>query len=96
MKGTANAEPHHHELVDLQMIHQAELIVGIGFPWPVDLDRAGGLAVGGVTQVCGDAAILSLNSSIALKGELPVKKAIVEFNPPPGSSNNGKPAPASS
>jgi hypothetical protein len=37
-----------------------------------------------------------LNSSIALKGELPVKNAMVEFNPPPGSSNSGKPEPASS
>jgi hypothetical protein len=37
-----------------------------------------------------------LNSSMALKGELPVKKDIVEFNPPPGSTMSGKPAPASS
>jgi hypothetical protein len=33
---------------------------------------------------------------MALKGELPVKKGIVEFNPPPGNSNCGKPEPASS
>jgi hypothetical protein len=33
---------------------------------------------------------------MALNGELPVKKAIVEFNPPPGISNSGKPEPASS
>ena len=37
-----------------------------------------------------------LNSSIALKGELPEKKEMVEFNPPPGSSNSGNPEPASS
>ena len=37
-----------------------------------------------------------LNSSIALKGELPVKKDMVAFNPPPGSSISGKPDPASS
>jgi hypothetical protein len=34
-----------------------------------------------------------LNSSIALNGELPVKNAIVAFNPPPGSSIRGKPVP---
>src|SRR6202023_3030318 len=59
-EGAANAETHHHELVDTQMIHQAELVVGVGFPRPVDLYRAGGLAAGGVAQVCRDRAILSL------------------------------------
>jgi site-specific DNA recombinase len=42
------------------VIHQAELVIGIGFPWPVDLDGAGGLAAGGVAQVRRDAAVLSL------------------------------------
>src|SRR5205085_11043560 len=42
------------------MIHQAELVVGIGVPRPVNLDRAGGLAAGGVAQVRRDATILSL------------------------------------
>src|SRR6202023_3624012 len=43
-EGPANAETHHHELVDAQMIHQAELVVGVGIPRPTDLARAGGLA----------------------------------------------------
>src|SRR5450432_65998 len=39
----------------------------------------------------------ALNSSIGLKGELlPLKPEIVEFNPPPAISSNGKPEPASS
>src|ERR1700730_14562191 len=42
------------------MIHQTELVVGVGIPRPVDLDRAGGLAAGCVAQVRCDAAILSL------------------------------------
>ncbi len=37
-----------------------------------------------------------LNSSIGLKGLPLVKPEIVEFNPPPAMSNNGKPEPASS
>jgi hypothetical protein len=37
-----------------------------------------------------------LNSSMALNGEPPVKKEMVEFNPPPGISISGKPEPASS
>src|SRR5215471_18922724 len=36
------------------------MVVGIGFPRPVHLDRTGGLAAGGVAQVRRDAAILSL------------------------------------
>src|SRR5262245_48262340 len=50
------------------MIHQAELIVGIGFPRPIDLDRAGGLAVGGVAQVRRDATIFSLEFLDRIKG----------------------------
>ena len=42
------------------MIHQAELVVGVGVPWPVDLERAGGLAAVGVAQVRRDAAVLVL------------------------------------
>jgi hypothetical protein len=33
---------------------------------------------------------------MGLKGALLVKKEMVEFNPPPGISNKGKPEPASS
>ena len=41
------------------MIQKAELVVGIGLG-PVDLDRAGGLAAGGVANVRRDAPVLSL------------------------------------
>src|SRR2546426_12244438 len=50
------------------MIHQAELVVGIGFPGPVDLDRAGGLATGGVAQVRRDAAVVLLELLDRIKG----------------------------
>ena len=59
-EGPANTEAEHQELVDAQMIHQAEMVVGIGIPRPVDLERAGGLAAVGVAQVRRDAAVLSL------------------------------------
>jgi hypothetical protein len=36
-----------------------------------------------------------LNASIGLNGELPVKNAGVEFKPPPGMINMGKPEPVS-
>ena len=42
------------------MIHQAELVVRVGIPRPLDLERAGGLAPIGVAQVRRDAAILTL------------------------------------
>ena len=40
------------------MIHQRELIVGVGIPGAVDLERAGGLAGRRIAQVVGDAAVL--------------------------------------
>src|SRR5580704_7927660 len=52
------------------MIHQADLVVGVGFPRPVDLDRAGGLAAGGVAQVSCDAAILSLELLNGVEGRV--------------------------
>ena len=50
------------------MIHQAELVVGIGFPRPVDFDRAGGLAAGGIAQVRRDAAVFRLELIDRIKG----------------------------
>src|SRR5262249_30259190 len=70
----ADAEAHYRELVDPQMIHQAELVVGIGFPWALDLDRAGGLAARSVAQVRRDAAILSLELLDRIKGRVAGKE----------------------
>src|SRR5262249_11351996 len=55
-----NAEANDHELVDAEVIHQAELVVSIRFPRPVDLDKSNRLAAWRVAQVRCDAAILSL------------------------------------
>ena len=38
---TANTETHDHKLVDAQMIHDAQMIIGVCIPWPVDLQRTG-------------------------------------------------------
>ena len=51
-------KPDHHELVEAEMIHQRELIVGVGIPGPVDLERAGGLAGRRIAQVECDATVL--------------------------------------
>src|SRR5882724_4809245 len=59
-EGAADAEAQHQELPDAQVIHQAELVVGVRVPGPVDLQRAGGLAAVGVAQVHRDAAVLVL------------------------------------
>ena len=56
----ADAEAHHHELVDAQMVHQAELVIGVGIPRAVDLERAGGFAADGVPEIRHDAAVLAL------------------------------------
>ena len=79
------------------MIHQAEMVVGVGIPRPVDLERAGGLAAIGVAQVRRDAAVLALELLDRVEGRAAaLRPAIVEFNPPPAMSSNGKPEPASS
>ena len=43
-----------------EVIHQAEMVVGIGVPRPVDLERARGLAAIGVAQIRRDAAVFVL------------------------------------
>jgi len=78
------------------VIHETEMVIGICIPRPFDLERAGGLAAVGVAQVRRDAAVLSLELLDRVKGIPPVKPEIVEFNPPPAMSNNGKPEPDSS
>ena len=57
-QGAADAEAQHHEFVDAEVIHQRELIVGVGIPGAVDLERAGGLTGRRIAQVEGDAAVL--------------------------------------
>src|SRR5215468_5129074 len=44
------------------------MIVGVRIPWPVDLERTGGLATVGVAQVRRDAAVLSLELLDRIKG----------------------------
>src|SRR6185295_9138845 len=50
----------HHEAADAQVIHEGEVVVGIGVPWPIDLEGPGGLAARRVAQIGGDAAVLVL------------------------------------
>src|SRR5438128_7626849 len=56
----ADAEAEHHEFPDAEMIHQAEMIVGISVPWPVHFKRPRGLAALGVAQIGRDNAELAL------------------------------------
>ena len=56
MNGPPIAEAQHHELADAQMVDQADVVVGVGVPWPVGLERARRLAAIGVAQIrCDDA-----------------------------------------
>src|SRR2546430_7650853 len=52
----ADAEAHDHELPDAEVVHQPELVVRVGVPGAVDLQRAAGLAGVGVAQVSADTA----------------------------------------
>ena len=51
MKGPPMQKPITRNFLDAQVIHQAELVVGVCVPGPVDLERADGLAAVGVAQV---------------------------------------------
>ena len=66
------------------MIHHAELIVSVSVPRPFDLERSGGLTAVALRRSIVMQRYSPLNSSMALKGALVVKKEIVEFNPPRG------------
>jgi hypothetical protein len=79
------------------VIHHTNVVVGVGVPRPVDLERAVGLTAVGIAQIGCDAAVLRLEFIDRLKGELlPLRPPIVEFNPPPAMISSGKPEPASS
>src|SRR5204862_2621928 len=48
--------PQHHELLDAEMVHQADMVVGEGIPRPVDLEWPRRLPGIGIAQVGSDAA----------------------------------------
>src|ERR1019366_3938488 len=58
------------ELVDAQMVHQAELVIGMGIPGTIDLERARGLTGIGITQVESDAAVLVLELLDCVEGRI--------------------------
>ena len=68
MNGPPMQKPSTRNLLDAQVVHQPEMVVGVGVPGPVDLDRAGRLAAVGVAQIGRDAAVLVGESLIGLKG----------------------------
>ena len=57
-EGAADAEANDQEFVVPVMVHQAEQVINVGIPWPIDLHRARGLAAIGVAQVRGYAVEL--------------------------------------
>jgi hypothetical protein len=75
------------------VVHYTKVVIGVCIPRALHLQRPGGFTAIRVAQVREDAGYSPWNSSIGLKGEALVRPAIVEFNPPPAMSNNGKPEP---
>src|SRR5271169_2020092 len=75
------------------MIHQTELVVGVGFPRLVDLDRAGGLAAGSVTQVRCDAAILSLELLNGVEGRVAGEECYGGVQSPAGKQHQRETGP---
>src|SRR5256885_7298233 len=71
---TTDAEAHHHELVDPQVIHQTDMVIGIGIPRPIDLERAGGLTAIGVAHVRSEEHTSELQSPCNLVCRLLLEK----------------------
>src|SRR5579864_9091609 len=75
------------------MVHQTELVIGVGIPRPVDLDRAGGLAARGVAQVRGDAAILSLELLNRVEGRVAREEGYGGIQSPAGKQHQRETGP---
>src|SRR5207247_1393655 len=86
----ANAEAHHHELLDAEVIHQTELVIGVRIPRPIDLERAGGLAAVGVAQVRCDAAVLSFELLDRIEGIATVQAGDRRVQSPTGDEQQRK------
>ncbi len=67
-EGATNAEAEDHELRNTQMIHQANVIIGVGVPGAIDLQRTGRLTGVGIAQVSRDAAVLALKLLHGVEG----------------------------
>ena len=59
-EGAADAVAQHHELFDAEVVHQTEVVVCVGVPRPVDLERTRRLSAGSVAQVRGYTAVAVL------------------------------------
>src|SRR5713226_6494692 len=75
------------------MIHQSELVVRVGFPRSVDLDRAGGLAARGVAQIRCDAAILSLELLNGVEGRVAGEEGYGGVQSPAGKQHQREAGP---
>jgi len=94
-KRAPDAVAHEEELLDAEVIHQPELVVGEGAPGVVDRNRAARFAAVGVALVHRDAAeiVFKLLHRVDHRGR-PVADAGVQA--PTGGDQQGKPEPTSS
>jgi hypothetical protein len=83
-EGATDAKTHHQELRDAQVIHQAEVVVGVRVPGPVDLEWTGRLAAVGVAQVRRDAAVLVLELIDRVERRIPGEEADGRVQTPTG------------
>src|SRR4029077_9260471 len=74
--------------------HQTELVVGVGIPRPVDLDRAGGLAARSVAQIRCDAAILSLELLNGVEGRVTGEEGYSGVQSPAGKQHQRETGPS--
>src|ERR1700686_5099077 len=76
------------------MIHQTDLVVGVGIPRPVNLYRSGGLPAGGVAQIGCDAAILSLEFLNGVEGRVAGEEGYGGVQSPSGKQHQREARPS--
>src|SRR6185436_294122 len=89
-EGAANAEAHHHELADAQVVREPDMVIGIRIPRRLDLERAGGLPAVGVAQVRRDAAVLSLELLDRVEGTAACQAGDCRVQPAAGDEQQRK------
>src|SRR5438105_10067800 len=87
---TTNTEADYQELVDPQVIHQTDMVIAIGIPRPVDLERAGGLTAIGVAHVREDAAVFSLELFDRIKRSAALQEGDRRVQSPAGNEQQRK------
>jgi hypothetical protein len=96
MNGPPMQKAHHHELVDAEVIHQADVVVGVGVPRPIDFERPEDWPPLALRRSAPMQRNSPANSAKGSNGIAAAQQLDRRVQPPPAMSIRGKPLPCSS